>query len=71
MGSVSPQDRDRLLTTAVFSALALLACAMPVHNDTWWHLRGGLETLNGRSPFVDHFSWTVAGGFFWNHSWLS
>lgn len=66
-----PADRELLLTTAVFAGLAILAAAMPVHNDTWWHLRSGLETLSGRSPFVDHFSWTVAGGFFWNHSWLS
>ena len=71
MPSLLPADRAALVTTLTFAAIAVLACAMPVHNDTWWHLRGGMETLAGRSPFVDHFSWTVAGQFFWNHSWLS
>jgi hypothetical protein len=69
--SRSPARRELLLTTAVFAGLSVLAAAMPVHNDTWWHLRSGVEALNGRSLFVDHFSWTVAGSFFWNHSWLS
>lgn len=71
MPSLSSHERERVVTIATFSALAALACAMPIHNDTWWHLRAGLETLQGRSPFVDHFSWTAAGGFFWNHSWLT
>jgi len=69
--SLSVHDREHVVSVAAFSALAMLAAAMPVHNDTWWHLRAGLETLQGRSPFVDHFSWTVSGGFFWNHSWLA
>jgi hypothetical protein len=64
-------DRQDAITVVVFAGLAVLAAAMPVHNDTWWHLRGGLETLSGQSPFVDHFSWTVTGTFFWNHSWLA
>jgi hypothetical protein len=67
-----PADsRGTLVTAVVFSAIALLACAMPVHNDTWWHLKSGEATWNGRWPFVDHFSWTVDGEFFWNHSWLA
>lgn len=69
--SLSVHDREPVIATAAFSTVAMLAAAMPVHNDTWWHLRAGLETLQGRSPFVDHFSWTVSGGFFWNHSWLA
>ena len=66
-----PVDRELLLTTIVFAGISVLAAAMPAHNDTWWHLRTGMETLNGRSPFVDHFSWTVAGRTFWNTSWLA
>lgn len=58
-------------TTAIFAALVVLAAAMPVHNDTWWHLRSGLDTLRGESPFIERYSWTVPGTFYWNHSWLS
>jgi hypothetical protein len=68
--SRTPVDREVLLTTAAFAGLSVLAAAMPAHNDTWWHLRAGLETLNGHSPFTDHFSWTRAGSFYWNTSWL-
>jgi len=71
MGSLSRTERDRLVTTMAFALIAVIACAMPVQNDTWWHLRYGMETLDGQSPFVDRFSWTVTGQFFWNHSWLS
>jgi hypothetical protein len=71
MPTLPAADRDRVVTTAAFAALAALACSMPAQSDTWWHLRAGLETAQGRSPFVDHFSWTVPGGFFWNHSWLA
>jgi hypothetical protein len=60
-----------LIAPFAFSILAALACAMPVHNDTWWHLRAGHDTWHGYSPFVDRFSWTAYGGFFWNHSWLA
>ncbi len=45
---------------------------MPVHNDTWWHLRTGYETLRDHTPlFTDRFSFTAYGNFFWNHSWLA
>ena len=63
-------DRELLLTTAAFAGLSVLAAAAPAHNDTWWQLRAGLETLNGHSPFTDHFSWTRGGSFYWNTSWL-
>jgi hypothetical protein len=49
-----------------------MACLSPVQSDTWWHLRCGEEMLrNHRLLFVDTFSSTVYGQFFWNHSWLS
>jgi hypothetical protein len=61
-----------LVVATVFVALAVIACLMPVHNDTWWHLRAGHDMLRDRSSiFVDHFSSSSAGSFFWNHSWLS
>lgn len=48
-----------------------MAATLPAQNDTWWHLRGGADTLQGLDPFVDRYSWTVRGQFFWNHSWLA
>ncbi len=48
-----------------------MAATLPVQNDTWWHLRAGADTLHGLNPFVDRYSWTVRGHFFWNHSWLA
>ena len=47
-----------------------MAATLPAQNDTWWHLRAGADTLQGLDPFVDRYSWTVRGQFFWNHSWL-
>ena len=55
-----------------FIALGIVACLMPAHNDTWWHLRTGYETLRDHAPlFTDRFSFTAYGNFFWNHSWLA
>jgi hypothetical protein len=65
------RHKEKLLTALAFSLVAVLACAMPIHNDTWWHLKAGEMTFRGLSPFIDHFSWTADGQFFWNHSWLS
>ena len=48
-----------------------MAATLPAQNDTWWHLRAGADTLQGLDPFVDRYSWTVRGQFFWNHSWLA
>ena len=60
------------LRRALFIGLAVLACLMPVHNDTWWHLRYGHDMLRDHAlMFIDRFSYTAAGAFFWNHSWLS
>src|SRR5262245_31840446 len=63
---------SRTLVGLCFIAMATVACLMPVHNDTWWHLRSGEEMIRThRLLFVDHFSSTANGAFFWNHSWLS
>jgi hypothetical protein len=62
----------QILVGLSYIALATLACVMPVHNDTWWHLRSGEEMVRTHHLlFVDHFSSTAQGAFFWNHSWLS
>jgi hypothetical protein len=56
----------------VFAGLAVVACLMPVQNDTWWHLRAGHDMLRDHAlMFADRFSHTTGGGFFWNHSWLA
>jgi hypothetical protein len=56
----------------LFIALGTLACLAPAQNDTWWHLRSGQEMLRTHHLlFEDRFSFTAAGQFFWNHSWLS
>ena len=60
------------VTALAFIALGIVACLMPAHNDTWWHLRTGYETLRDHAPlFTDRFSFTAYGNFFWNHSWLA
>ena len=49
-----------------------MACLSPVQSDSWWHLRYGEEMFRShRLLFVDTFSSTMFGQFFWNHSWLS
>ena len=59
-----------LFAAFVFPWPRVVACLMPVHNDTWWHLRTGYETLRDHAPlFTDRFSFTAYGNFFWNHSW--
>ena len=58
--------------TLIFLGLGVVACLMPVHNDTWWHLRSGYETLRTWRPLLfDHFSYTAYGADFFNHSWLA
>jgi hypothetical protein len=64
-------DRERAVATCAFAVVALMAAMLPAQNDTWWHLRAGADTLQGLDPFVDRYSWTVRGHFFWNHSWLA
>jgi hypothetical protein len=73
---MAPSSQDRsdppLVPALVFITLGVLACLMPVHNDTWWHLRTGYETLRQHAPLiVDWFSYTAYGRFFWNHSWAA
>jgi hypothetical protein len=63
---------EESLVGIAFLGVAVLACLMPTHNDTWWHLRSGQEMFRTHSLlFQDRFSFTAYGTFFWNHSWLS
>src|SRR5262245_55826505 len=72
LGALRPLTNEESLVGLVFLALAVVACLMPTHNDTWWHLRSGQEMIRTRALlFEDRFSFTAYGGFFWNHSWLS
>jgi len=70
--TVTTLTPTQALVGFAYIALAILACLMPVHNDTWWHLRSGEEMVRTHSLlFVDRYSSTANGAFFWNHSWLS
>ena len=55
-------SEERLFTRLLFLVIALLACLMPVQNDTWWHLRAGEVMLESRRILLtDIFSHTVSG----------
>lgn len=56
----------------LFVAVAFAAALMPAQNDTFWHLRDGLEIWRtGRIPRVDMYSHTAAGLPYLYHAWLS
>jgi hypothetical protein len=62
---------DRFMASLLFVGVALLACLMPAHSDTWWHLRAGQEMLtSGRVLMTDTFSHTVYGAHWPNYEWL-
>ncbi|HVV52676.1 MAG TPA: hypothetical protein VHO06_23655, partial [Polyangia bacterium] len=61
----------RLAVGLLFGAVVLFACLMPAQGDTWWQLRAGEEIWRTlRVPLDDHYSYTVAGGYWPNHEWL-
>jgi hypothetical protein len=63
---------DRFAPALFFVAIGLAACLMPAQNDTWWHLRAGMEIVEtGTIPLRDSFSHTVNGGYWPDHEWLS
>jgi hypothetical protein len=63
---------ERLLERLFFVGIVTMACLMPVHNDTWWHLRAGDVMLaTHRVMLTDVFSYTVAGQPWANYEWLS
>lgn len=60
-----------VLLPAAFLGLVLIACLMPAHNDTWWHLAYGREMVTrGGFAQTDWFSHTAWGQPFPNHQWL-
>jgi hypothetical protein len=63
---------DAVPAVALFAALGALACTVPAQNDTWWHLRSGLEIWQSQSFLVtERFSHTAFGAPLNNHWWLS
>jgi hypothetical protein len=65
-------SEERLFERLLFLVIALLACLMPVQNDTWWHLRAGDIMLETRRVLLtDVFSHTVSGQPWPNYEWLS
>lgn len=62
---------DRFIAWLLLVGIALLACLIPVHNDTWWHLRAGHDMLaTGSVLLTDTYSHTVPGGHWPNYEWL-
>jgi len=62
---------DRLTVSLLFIALFARACRSPAQNDTWWHLRAGEDIWQGLWPTTERWSYTVRGGFWPDHEWLS
>ena len=64
---------DDFLPALLFVAFAALALCMPPQNDTWWHLRAGLEMIEtGGILSTERFSHTAYGApLFHNHEWLT
>ena len=67
----SPFTFERLQTILLFTVIAAAACLMPAQNDTWWHLREGERLWHGGAALTDEFSYTMYGGYWPNHEWLS
>ena len=64
-------DESLILLLLVIPGLAL-AAVTPAQNDTWWHLRSGLEMwVTGAPLTTEPFSHTNAGSPLGNHWWLS
>ncbi|HVV49185.1 MAG TPA: hypothetical protein VHO06_05980 [Polyangia bacterium] len=61
----------QLTAGLLFGALAVCACLMPAHADTYWQLRAGQEIWRThRVPLVDSYSFTAAGRPWPDHEWL-
>ena len=69
---VPRMSEERLIERLLFVGIVVLACLMPVQNDTWWHLRAGYEMLSSGTVLLgDVFSHTVFGAHWSNNGWLS
>ena len=63
---------ERLTVGLLFVVVVTLAFLAPAQNDTWWHLRGGLDIWRTHAVSLrDTYSHTAAGGFWPNHEWLT
>ena len=64
---------DALPPALLFIAFAGVALCMPPHNDTWWHLRSGLEMVaSGSILTTERLSHTAQGApLYHNHEWLT
>jgi hypothetical protein len=65
-------DSESTLASCAFVAALVVACLIPIQNDTWWHLRAGREMWTRHFVMLtDEFSFTAAGAPFPNHEWLA
>jgi hypothetical protein len=63
---------DDLITILLFIVLAAFACMLPAQNDTFLHLRSGLQMWQtGSFLFTEPFSHTAYGSELHNHWWLT
>jgi hypothetical protein len=64
---------DAWSAALLFIVCAGLAMCMPPHNDTWWHLRAGLEMVRtGGILATESFSHTAYGTpLYHNHEWVT
>jgi hypothetical protein len=61
----------QLTVGLLFGAIAVFACLMPAQGDSYWHLRAGQEIWRTmRVSLVEHYSYTVAGGYWPDDEWL-
>jgi len=55
----------------IFVVIGFRALVSPAQNDTFWHLRAGVDIWRtGHVPLVDSYSYTVAGLPWPDHEWL-
>ena len=63
---------DDLISILLFIVLAAFACMLPAQNDTFLHLRSGLQMWQtGSFLFTETFSHTAYGSELHNHWWLT
>ena len=63
---------QRFATVLLFLAIATAACLMPAQSDTFWQLSAGRDMVaSGRVMLHDAFTYSVRGGYWPNHEWLS
>jgi len=56
----------------LFIAFAIIAVCIPVHNDTWWHLRLGREIWTAMAvPKIEHLAFPIDGQPVANLEWLT